>query len=123
MSSVYPMSHRSVPTRRNSTGNFKANRISTGVIMLPALREGNRPKVLLRRDQLMIDGKQRQFQTVRNPDLVENIPKMMLHRLFTDRELSRNFAVGKTGDDRSDNLQLSRGETERFSGFLGLFSR
>jgi hypothetical protein len=42
------MSHLSEPVRRNSTGNFNANRNSTALMMLLERPEENRPKVLCR---------------------------------------------------------------------------
>src|SRR6516225_6081351 len=77
ISSVYPMSHRLEPTRRNSTGIFRANRKSTAVRMLPEPLLENRPKVLCSRsNELMIDRKQRQFQAVRNADFIEDVAEV-----------------------------------------------
>src|SRR6516162_2778819 len=114
MSSVYPMSQRLEPTRRNSTGIFRANRRSTAVRMPPDPALENRPKVLCGgADELMVDGEQRQFQPVRNANLIEDVPEMVFHGLLADGELPRNFAVRKTGHNRRYHIQFARRESER----------
>src|SRR5687767_10214848 len=50
---------------------------------------------------------QRQFEARGCADLVENAREMVLHRLFGDFQLPRDFLVGSAGGDRDDDLALA----------------
>src|SRR5438128_242674 len=112
MSSVYPMSHRPEPTRRNSTGIFRANRNSTGVRMPWERHAVHTTKVLFLGNEAMIDGEQGQFKTIGNADLIKDVSQMVFHGLLADGEFLCNFAIRKAGDDRTHNIQLPRGQAE-----------
>ena len=53
--------------------------------------------------QTLVDGVERQFQTVGNAQLVEDVVQVVLYRLLTDEHLLGHFLVLVTlGDQRHD---------------------
>jgi len=62
----------------------------------------------------MVDREHRQLQTVRDSELVEDVGKVVFHRVFAQRELPRDLFVGISGNDRRQDLELPSGQPERF---------
>src|SRR3954464_5747608 len=57
-----------------------------------------------------------QLETIRSADLVEHAGEMMLHGLFADRALLRNFFVRAAGNDEIQDLALAAGQLPRRRG-------
>ena len=58
--------------------------------------------------EIVMDRVKSQFQTVRNPQLVEDIVQMVLHRLFADEHALGHFAVFETLCHQDDDFTLPR---------------
>src|SRR5687767_2592920 len=56
--------------------------------------------------------KQRQFQPVRHPALVENAPQVVLHGDLAETEAVGDIAVGQSVSERNDDLSFARREIE-----------
>lgn len=55
---------------------------------------------------------ERQLETGRHADLVEDAGQMVLDGVFADGKLRGDFLVAESGDHVRDDHQLARGETE-----------
>src|SRR5437762_3503826 len=62
--------------------------------------------------QMVTCRKQRQLDPIRDAQRVENIRQVVLDRVFTDRELLRDFLVWAAGYHSGDHLHLTRREIE-----------
>src|SRR5579884_2528609 len=70
------------------------------------------PKVLGVGNELMVDGKQCEFQAVGNANLVEDISQVVLYGLLANRILTGDFLICKTRYDSSDDVELTGGQSE-----------
>ena len=71
----------------------------------------------------MVDGKQGQFETVGDPDLIKYAAQMMLHGLFADGIFFGDLTIRETGYDRLHHIQFARRQPEILFGILGLTAR
>lgn len=72
--------------------------------------EGSLNSVLAQ--QSVMCGEDRELQAPGNPELVEDIRKVMLHSLLAEGQLFRNALVAAADCDSRDNLQLTGRNSE-----------
>ncbi len=66
-------------------------------------------------DQVVIDGEERKFEPIGHTDLIKDVSKMVLYRLFADGKPFGDFAVGQTGNDGTDDFEFAWRESKPFS--------
>src|SRR5277367_3793901 len=57
-----------------------------------------------------------EFDPARNPQLVEDVEQIFLHRVLTESELARHFAIAESIRDQSYDLLLARRKQPDSSG-------
>jgi hypothetical protein len=71
-------------------------------------------------DQAVMDSVEGKFEPVRNAELVENIMKMVFHRLFADEKLFANLAVAETLGHKLNDFLLAFAEQWLLASLAGL---
>ena len=67
--------------------------------------------------QPFVDGVQRQFETVRHAQFVEDVVQMVLHRLLADEHLLGHFLVLVALRHECDDFTLALAERRPFPSF------
>ena len=71
--------------------------------------------LLLRRDELMCDGEEGQFEAGGDAGLVEDVRQVALHGFFAQVELLGDVAVAATFNDAADDFELAWREAVGFA--------
>ena len=66
--------------------------------------------VLFLFDQLVVNGKEHEFQAVGDSQLVKDVRQVVFSSVFTDPELSSQILIGVSRNDEGDDLQLTGGK-------------
>src|ERR1041385_2272817 len=78
------------------------------VTLQPDIQIAAKSRPLVFFNEMMVHGKQRQFQAVGYAQLVKNVSEVMLDRLLGDRELFGNVLIGISIDDGCNDVKFAR---------------